>query len=100
MPDPLRPLKIIVGVLTLLLVVGGGLLAWGIARQLGDPAKSARGWGTITLNQPAGTRVLSETAVGNLLVLRLSDAQGENLRHVAVDPASGVVIGTIRLNPP
>jgi hypothetical protein len=100
LPDPLRPLKLLVAVLTAMLLVGGAVLAWGIARQLGEAGAKPRGWGTVALGQPAGTRVVSETAVGALMVLRLSDASGDNLRHVVVDPATGAVLGTFRLGAP
>lgn len=112
----MRALKVIVTVLTLLLIIGFGLLIWGITRQVDklaepppEPSAPLVGtagvsnervpWQTLMLSQPPGTRVARISSAGDLIVLHLfTGSEGRDDRLVVIDPGSGTLLGTITLD--
>lgn len=56
----------------------------------------AGGFGQLPLDRPAGSHVRAMVAVGTLLVVHLG-AEGGGEELVVIDPARGVVVGTIQL---
>ena len=112
----MRALKALVVVLTILLLLGFAGLIWGILRQaekLADPKEPLEQaplgtppamtadyapWQSLALDQPAGTRVLSVTSAGDLVVLHVATGeQRSDERLLVVDPGSGTLLGTITL---
>lgn len=97
----MRALKTIVIGLGILLVVGFGLLIYGLTqnwhRLAGTPrpgVAAESGWGDVMLRQPAGTRIRGLAAAGGHVVVQLGDGEGARERLVVLDPASGAVVGT------
>lgn len=117
----MRALKAIVILLGILLVVGTGVLIWGIARQIDRMGQTQADeevtqavntapavmtnevapWGRIDLKQPYGTRLQSVTNAGEYMVLHLyTGAPGTDERVVVIDPGTGTVMGTVNLGTP
>jgi hypothetical protein len=97
----MRALKTIVIGLGVALVVGFGLLIYGLTQNWHRLAGTARlgagqgaGWGDVMLGQPAASRLRAMAAVGNHLVLHVVDTEGARERLLVVDPASGALVGT------
>lgn len=114
----MRALKAIVILLGILLVVGTGVLIWGVARQIdklgrGDQAETpvpsidttpavvatdVAPWGRLDLKQPAGTRIQAVTNSGDYIVLHLyTHTPGTDERVVVIEPGTGTLMGTINL---
>jgi hypothetical protein len=105
----MQALKTIVIGLGVVLVLGFGLLIYGLTQnwhRLASPARPAAGqsagWGEVALRQPPQAHLRAMQAVGNHLALHLVDAEGAEgdgarERVVVVDPASGAVVGTFWL---
>lgn len=114
----MRALKALVIFLGILLVIGTGVLIWGIARQIdrmsqaeadddvtpsvntAPPvvANEVAPWGSIDLKQPPGTRIQSVTSAGEYMMLHLyTGAPGTDERVVVIDPGSGTLMGTVNL---
>lgn len=95
----MQALKTIVISLGVVLVLGFGLLIYGLTQnwhRLSDTAKpaGARNWGDVALRQPSAARLRAIEAVGSHLALHMSEGDGVRERVVVVDPASGAVVGT------
>lgn len=126
--DALRGVKILVGVMTTLLVVGIGVAGYGVyskvaggAKEDGaaDPAppEAAAGEravpaavagaevsvdvpsGTLHLDQPPGSRIAEASTSGALLTLRV-DGGGLSDRVLVVDLRDGRVVATVLLEAP
>lgn len=115
----MNALKALVIGMGLLIVVGLGLLGYGVYRNSQHlaagkptpPAKSvaaelpSRGasggpspaYYTVDLPIPAGTRLDQMAAAGNRVILRFTGVDGD--RILVVDPQNGQVAGTISLVP-
>jgi hypothetical protein len=107
----MKALKGLVAFLGLLLVIGLGVLGYGLYTKAhikgsgsATAAASARSapaavaeFGTVQIPLPAGSRVEQMTAVGDRVVLRLSGAGPERL--LVIDPAQGKVAGAFVLTP-
>lgn len=113
----MRALKLLVGVLSLLLVVGVAALVWGVVRQankLSEPpdlpppinaspvvADERVPWQQLLLKQPRGSRVAGVNSAGDLIILQLfTDAPGRDERLLVIDPGSGTLLGTILVTEP
>ncbi|MCC6470189.1 MAG: hypothetical protein IT563_17835 [Alphaproteobacteria bacterium] len=86
-------LKVLVGVLTVLLIAGFGVLAGGLMMQAKRGGGDA-GFGTAELTLPPGGKVMETAIQGDRVVLRVALPDGEERLHV-FDVASGRAIGTI-----
>jgi hypothetical protein len=88
-------LKVLVGVMTVLLIAGFGVLAGGLLMQAkrGSGGGDA-GFGTAELTLPPGGKVMETAIQGDRVVLRVALPDGEERLHV-FDVASGRAIGTI-----
>ena len=99
----MRALKVAVVVMGVLLVGGTVTLAVLIAKRLGSggthPAEMSSGAGSsagpVVLDEPAGTRIVGETLVGDRLVLQLQGGGAD--RVVVIDLHSMAVAGHIGL---
>lgn len=109
----MRALKALVTVLTLLLIVGFGVLIWGVVRQAGKlaepPAEASAPltgtalvsddrtpWQSLLLDQPPGTRIATVTSAGDLVVLQLFTGNpGQDERIIVIDPGTGTLLGTV-----
>jgi hypothetical protein len=92
----MRTLKILVIGMGILLVLGVGLLFWGVARQAGRLADAS--WGKSGLGQTAGTKVQEMVAAGRYVVVRVAADGGERL--LVLDPATGALVGEWRVTEP
>ena len=120
--NALKVVKLLVVVMSLLLVGGLALLAWGMMRQSEDmaaketPAVAARPMAPVAgaevlsspsgplrlpLGQPEGSRVVSMTAQGALLYLSIEGGLGDQgalaPRVVVVDLSKGAVAAILPL---
>jgi hypothetical protein len=110
----MRTLKTIVATLGVLLVVGFGVLVYGLSQnwhRLSDaaaPAPAAPGastpapaaappanWGRVALGLTADSRIQSITPAGRVIVVQV--VSGNDERLLVLDPASGAVVGTFTL---
>lgn len=100
----MRALKIIVVVLGIAVIAAFITLVAVIFTRGGRGAEGQAGpgmrppvhasWGRVMLDQPAGTRIQSVTASGNLIVLQLyTQSPGQDERLVVLDPATGAASG-------
>ena len=98
----MRALKVIVVVLGIAVLAAFATLVAVIVSRGGRGGEEAAGarppvhasWGKVMLDQPAGTRIQSVTASGNLIVLQLYTlSPGQDERLVVLDPATGAVGG-------
>mgnify|MGYP006273809583 CR=1 FL=1 len=100
----MRALKIVVVVLGIAVLAAFATLVTVISTRggrgaEGQPSAGMRpplhaSWGRAMLDQPAGTRIQSVTASGNLIVLQLyTQSPGQDERLVVLDPATGAVSG-------
>jgi len=86
----MRALKVIVVVLGIAVLAAFATLVAGAGAR--PPVHAS--WGRTMLDQPAGTRIQSVTASGNLIVLQLYTlSPGQDERLVVLDPATGAVGG-------
>ncbi|HIJ62959.1 MAG TPA: hypothetical protein HPQ04_09740 [Rhodospirillaceae bacterium] len=86
----------------ILLVIGLGVLGWGVTRGMHTATShggGADGGSTFTAEVmlPPGSHLEQMTTAGDRIVLRLSG--GESERILVVDPHSGQVSGRITLVP-
>ena len=116
----MRALKAIVILLGIVLVIGTGVLIWGIARQIErvgqreetaedvTPVSSAPAvasvevapWGRVDLKQPFGTRVQSVTNAGEYIVLHLyTGTPGTEERLIVLEPGTGTLMGIVSIGP-
>jgi hypothetical protein len=98
----MKSLKILVIAMSVLIVIGLGLVGYGLSRKAPRPAPAAMPGPTETASffatrypLPAGTRLEQAFAAGDRVVLRLSGAQGDKL--VLLDSHTGQLAGTIDL---
>jgi hypothetical protein len=86
-------LKVLVGVMTVLLIAGFGVLAGGMIMQAKrvEPA-----FGAAELTLPPGAKVMETAIQGDRIVLRVALPDGEERLHV-MDVASGRAVGTITI---
>ncbi|GEM_PF-653254 len=108
----MRALKALVAVMTVLLVIGFGIVIWGIARQINratetppetaapasPAAQEARRvpWGRLMLDQPPGTHIAGVSGAGGLVVVHLYTGEpGRDERLVVIDPDRGTLLGTV-----
>ncbi|MCC7049943.1 MAG: hypothetical protein IT562_24775 [Alphaproteobacteria bacterium] len=85
-------LKVLVGVMTVLLIAGFGVLAGGLMMQAKRGGEA--GFGTAELTLPPGGKVMETAIQGDRVVLRLALPDGEERLHV-FDIATGRAVGTI-----
>ena len=105
----MKALKGLVAFLGLLLVIGLGVLGYGLATKAhlkgaaGSTAaakttvSSASDFGAVQIPLPAGSRVEQMTTVGDRVVLRITGGGPE--RVLVLDPALGRVTGSFVLSP-
>ncbi len=105
----MKALKGLVAFLGLLLVVGLGLLGYGLyskthVKGAGTPVTASTSWtappaefGTVQVPLPAGTRIEQMVASGDRVVLRL--AGGGPDRLLVIDPGLGRVAGAFVFTP-
>ncbi len=111
----MQSIKAVVIALAIVLLLGTGALIGvmverlaGTSSRVNAPAATtprtapspplAGGFGQLPLDRPAGSHVRAMAAVGTLLVVHLGgEGGGEEL--VVIDPARGMVLGTIQLQP-
>lgn len=101
----MRAIKAIVTLMTLLLVVGLGLLGYGLyskskhlsADRAPEPPESAAApIGASSVALPQGARIVDMVAAGERVVLRVEGGEGgEHGRLLIVDPLRGAVVGTV-----
>ena len=95
----MHALKTIVISLSVALILGLGLLVYGLTqnwhRMAGTaPPVPAAGWGSVALQQAPEARLRAVTAAGDTLALHVSEADGARDRVIVVNPANGAVLGT------
>jgi hypothetical protein len=96
-------LKAIVIVLGVVLVLGLGLLVYGVSLRVGDAARArpATSWDLLKLGEPAGTQVGAVSHSGSTIVLHLYTGNpGTDERLVLIDAASGRIVGRIAVTEP
>ena len=103
----MKALKGLVAFLGLLLVIGLGVLGYGLATKAHlkgsgtsankPAAASASDFGAVQIPLPAGSRIEQMTAVGDRVVLRVSGGGPD--RILVLDPAQGRVAGSFVLSP-
>ena len=90
--------------LGVVLVLGLGLLVYGVAQrfgQLASPRPIAATWDSVTLGEPAGTRIGAVSQSGSTIVLHLYTGNpGTDERLVLIDVASGRIVGRIAVTEP
>lgn len=98
----MKALKTLVVGMGLLLVIGLGIIGWGVARNLSPqshraaPADAGPTY-TAEVMVPGGSHLEQMATAGDRIVLRFSGPEGE--RILVVDPHSGQVTGRITLLP-
>src|SRR5262249_15562128 len=103
----IRILKTIVVGLGVVLVLGLGLLAYGVMLRVGEatrtraPVAATAAWEVLKLAEPPGTRVGNVSQSGSTIVLHLYTGNpGTDERLVLIDAASGRVVGRIAVTEP
>jgi hypothetical protein len=89
-------LKVLVGVMGVLIVLGVGAIVYGIATRL-DLSRPVAFEGKVQL--PAGGRILDMTASGDRMVLRVATSDGGE-RLIVVDLVHGRQLGVLDLVKP
>ena len=107
----MRLLKAFVIGMGVLIVVGGGVIAWGLVRQwnqhgpgggatavtsLAAPA-AEQAYASVDVPAPEGMKFVQMTTTADRVLLHFSGPDGE--RIVMVDPRTGRVTGTISVAP-
>ncbi len=97
----MQALKVVVIGMGVLIVIGMGLLAYGVTAGFGSlgeraSATSAKGFGTVRARLPAGATVVESTHDGDRLSVRLSLPDG-GARIMIFHLGDGRQIGTIEL---
>jgi len=104
MGESMRALKALVIFMGVLIVVGMGILAYGISVKFGqsverEAAASARRWPSdISVAVPAGAEVAETIVADGRMVVRLALPDGGQ-RFVVVDLVGGRQLGTVELAP-
>jgi len=104
----MKALKALVIFMGMLLVVGLGVLGWGMSTTAGRPhppravapapaGEPAATFGDVEVGLPAGARVTQMEVAGERLVVRI--VAGGRERVVVLDPVAGRVVGTFVLVP-
>ena len=105
----MKALKGLVAFLGLLLVIGLGVLGYGLATKAhlkgsatsanaNKPAAAAASdFGAVQIPLPAGSRIEQMSTIGERVVLRISGGGPE--RVLVLDPAQGRVAGSFVLSP-
>ncbi len=104
----MKAIKILVAGMSLLLVVGLGLLGYGLyGKSRGKSTNvsvsstastaSVQDFGTVVLPVPMGTRLEQTLTTGERVILRLSHEGSERL--LVLDPTTGTVSGSFILTP-
>lgn len=102
----MRALKTIVIVLGALIIMGFGVLVYGLSQnwqrashpttavETAPAAKASpvKTWGRASLGLPADSHIQSVTPAGNLVVVHV--VSGSDERLLVLDPAAGTVVGT------
>lgn len=109
----MKTLKILVAGMAVLIVIGLGLLGWGMSRTVHKvgagnqtvsalptpPASQAPvaggGYFSADISMPAGSHLEQLSTTDNRVILRLSGPDGERL--LVLDPLNGHVTGTVNL---
>ena len=86
-------LKVLVGVMTVLLIAGFGMLVGGLVMQA---KRIEPGFGASDLTLPVGAKVVETAIQGDRVILRVALPDGEERLHV-FDIANGRAIGTIAI---
>ncbi len=94
----MQALKVIVIGMGVLIVIGMGLLAYGVTAGFGSLGEraSAKGFGTVRARLPAGATIVQSTHDGDRLSVRLSLPDG-GARIMIFHLGDGRQIGTIEL---
>lgn len=104
----MKALKGLVAFLGLLLVIGLGVLGYGLATKAHlkgagpsanakPAAPSSSDFGAVQIPLPAGSRMEQMTVAGDRVVLRIAGGGPE--RVLVLDPAQGRVVGSFILSP-
>ncbi len=101
----MKAVKALVAFLGVLLVVGLGVLIYGLSTKAhlkgGGAATASAGvvaeFGSVTVPVPVGSRIEQMVVAGGNVVLRLTGGGPE--RVVVLDPAQGKVVGSFALAP-
>jgi hypothetical protein len=103
----MKAIKALVVFMGILLVVGLGLVGYGVATKTGKPETAAKPhvtapvagaqFGEVTIPVPAGARLDQTLVVGEKVVLRVTGAGAERL--IVLDPADGRINGSFVLSP-
>ena len=88
-----RALKIAVVVMGIMIVVGTVLLGVVASRRLGGAVAGGAATGTLMLDEPAGTRIVSIASAGERLAVHVTGGGPD--RVLLVDPARLTVTGRI-----
>lgn len=108
----MRALKALVTIMAVIIVVGVGAVIWGVVRQvnkLSEPPETSppltgapvvtderAPWQNLALGQPDGTRIVTVTNAGDLVILHVyTETPGRDERLLVVDPGNGTFLGTI-----
>ncbi|MBF0563478.1 MAG: hypothetical protein HQL37_16035 [Alphaproteobacteria bacterium] len=99
----MNALKALVLTMTLLIIAGLGLVAYGVLTRASrhpapaaSDAKPGTPFGAIALKQPEGSRLQTIAAADGRLFLHV-DAGGRGPRVLVVDPVNGSLLGTLVL---
>lgn len=103
----MKAIKALVVFMGILLVVGLGLIGYGVATRTGKPETAAKPhavatsaaaeFGVVTIPVPAGARLDQTLVVGEKVVLRVTGGGAERL--IVLDPADGRITGSFVLSP-
>lgn len=95
----MKAVKIIVAVMSVLIVIGLGLVGYGVMGTMSPEkplAERGQAFGPVALDQPEGSRIRSMTAADGRLLLHI-EGGGQPERVVVVDMAGGAVLGKLVL---
>lgn len=92
----MRALKLLVGLLSLLLLIGFVVLVAGLAGLIGTAPPGAGGPAASAVALPPGAEIVDMAATGDRLALQLRLADGSRSLYI-IDPVSGGLAATIRL---
>ena len=93
----MRAIKSLVAFMGVLIIIGLGVLGYGLMNQSGKLGKAQSGstFGAEVISLPAGSSVADTYVVGHQLVLRVTGAGND--RYLVLDPASGKVTGSFQI---
>lgn len=103
----MKAIKALVVFMGVLLVVGLGLVGYGVATKTGAPPPTTKSravaatvggeFGSVNVSLPAGARLEQTLVAGEKLVLRVTGGGPDRL--IVLDPADGRVTGSFVLSP-